>query len=90
CVKILIINSLDKKIVTKKYIQRIIFIFILFFNLSLAYANINTAEAIWGLKNFEKQNTNAQTTEDWNLKNYNSDTIQYGNLQLNALNPRTT
>ncbi|MBW1650857.1 MAG: hypothetical protein JRJ44_09345, partial [Deltaproteobacteria bacterium] len=33
------------------------------------------------------QNTNAQTTENWNLKNYNSDTIQYGNLQLNALNP---
>ncbi len=71
---------MDKKIVTKKYIQRIIFIFILFFNLSLAYANINTAEAIWGLKNFEKQNTNAQTTEDWNKQNINSPIIQYGNI----------
>ncbi len=57
------------------------------FNLSSTYANINTAKAIWGLKNFEKQNTNAQTTEDWNKQNINSPIIQYGNLQYNTADP---
>jgi len=81
-----------------KYIPLILIIFILFLNLNLAYANINSAQAIWELKNFEKQNTNTLTTGEWNEQYYNSPTILYGNLQygiadknnINNFEPITT
>ncbi len=39
-----------------------------------------TAEAIWTLKNFEKENDSKQTAEDWNKQNINDPIILYGTL----------
>ena len=46
-----------------------------------------TAQAIWALKNFEKENANKQTSEDWNEKNYDSPIMLYGNLLYGMADP---
>ncbi|MCX5781288.1 MAG: hemagglutinin repeat-containing protein [Elusimicrobia bacterium] len=39
----------------------------------------DTAEAIWGLKNFGNENTNTLTNEEWNSLNGNSSVLRTGN-----------
>jgi hypothetical protein len=42
----------------------------------------NTAEAIWGLKNFGNANTNKMTNEQWNENNAGSAVFQTGNANV--------